>query len=643
MPVAPPPLDPRLVEGLNQIPRFFEAGDLVEFVALLPKSEVAALNKGVKPPVETCYVRVLDSPQGLYFDKHAEGFTRYWDTRKRLYFCANPVREGITSGRAKAAETPSTHALVIDVDPPKGGCTEDAMGSFFLVQEWLTERGVFPPWWYSGRGLQTLLLHERLEGEALLGPRKRLLQGLSALCKDGCKVDPIFRGNGLCRLIGSWHTEVGDRGWWGGSGAGVVSAARLVELADEINPLPKPEPYVFRGVASEDHALAYANGVLRMSCERLVAAPEGERNNTANAESFNCGQFAEYFPAGAVARQELVAAAISVGLEEGEAIATVQSGWTSGSEYPRHPPAPRDRSVSPPAVSPLPEAAVPVGALRERVAELFRGEGEDCYPLRWDRLDRMLGGGFYAGELVLLAAQTGQGKSSLAATLAVRLAQFGTRVGFLALESKELSWHGRFAAIAGECSRSLFKRKQNPALDNSALRAEADRGVQAWEDLQSDLILRVPTVLPDREGILAELEALYEAGAQVIFWDYYQRLKVEGDSKAAELEVVSQEVSAFAVRRKVAVVACAQIKSSSEAPFKLSDVRWCQQLGQDASTAILIHADTDNNRSKLALAKSRDADGSTLWVTHLVMNADQGRFYPPSFAEDISWSGTNDR
>lgn len=638
MSVAPPPLDPRLVEGLNQIPRFFLPGDLVELVALLSKADVAGLPEGVKPPVETFYARVIDGPNGCYLGNQAEGFVRYWDGRKRLYFCANPVREGITSGRARATETPFTQALVIDVDPPKGGGTDEALGSALRIQGWLGDRGVECPWWFSGRGVQLLLLHERLEGEALLGPRKRLLQGLSKLCEDGCVVDPIFRGNGLCRLIGSWHTEVGDRGKWGGAGSGEVSAQLLVDLADEINPVPIPEPYVFRGVATEDHSLAYANGVLRMSCERLASAPEGERNNTANGEAFNVGQFGSYFPNPAVPISELVAAALSVGLDEGEAVATVESGWHGGLKHPKHPPAP-SVGQSPPVVSPLPAAAVPVGALRERVAELFRGEGEDCYPLRWDRLDRMLGGGFYAGEVALLAAQTGSGKSSLAATLAVRLSQFGVRVGFIALEDRELAWHGRFASIAGEVSRSLFKRKRDPSKDNRSLRADADLGVEEWEKLQGDLMLRVPSVLPDREGILAELESLYEAGAQVIFWDYYQRLKVEGDSKAAELEVCSQEVSAFAVRRKVSVVACAQIKSAAEAPFKLSDIRWCQQLGQDASTAILIEADKDNNRSKLRLVKSRDADGSTLWVTHLVLNADQGRFFPPSFGEDIEWSG----
>ena len=49
-------------------------------------------------------------------------------------------------------------------------------------------------------------------------------------------------------------------------------------------------------------------------------------------------------------------------------------------------------------------------------------------------VDRWLGGGVRAGDLVVLAGDVGSGKSALALAMAIRMAQGGTRVAFLSGE-----------------------------------------------------------------------------------------------------------------------------------------------------------------------------------------------------------------
>ena len=49
-------------------------------------------------------------------------------------------------------------------------------------------------------------------------------------------------------------------------------------------------------------------------------------------------------------------------------------------------------------------------------------------------VDRWLGGGVRAGDVVVLAGDIGSGKSALALAMAIRMAQSGTRVAFLSGE-----------------------------------------------------------------------------------------------------------------------------------------------------------------------------------------------------------------
>lgn len=80
----------------------------------------------------------------------------------------------------------------------------------------------------------------------------------------------------------------------------------------------------------------YAAKVLDEECAKVAGTPEGNRNNQLNRSAFPLGQLVAggVIPEG-IARKKLKEAALSCGLPEQEALATIQSGLVAGMKEPR--------------------------------------------------------------------------------------------------------------------------------------------------------------------------------------------------------------------------------------------------------------------------------------------------------------------
>jgi hypothetical protein len=154
----------------------------------------------------------------------------------------------------------------------------------------------------------------------------------------------------------------------------------LPQVLPELLADPKPGQRGDAGglqLAGTDRGTAYATAALSGELEKLATASRGARNNTLNTAAYSLGQLVG---AGLLNRAEvesqLLSVALSTGLEEREAQATVASGLRAGEKQPRSvpdnghgpapmlPPAPEvhpilvddDRNVPPlPAYARLPE------------------------------------------------------------------------------------------------------------------------------------------------------------------------------------------------------------------------------------------------------------------------------------------------
>lgn len=138
-------------------------------------------------------------------------------------------------------------------------------------------------------------------------------------------------------------------------------------------------------VAELERAERYARGALARAVAKVQAAPEGQRNETLNAEAFSLAGLPGID--GEQALQALIGAAIRGGLPQAEATRTALSGWKAGEKRPRNPTPPGQAPSQVSQVShvartceptwiPLPIQALPA-PLRDLATHGARASGVD--------------------------------------------------------------------------------------------------------------------------------------------------------------------------------------------------------------------------------------------------------------------------
>ncbi|MBI5811277.1 MAG: bifunctional DNA primase/polymerase [Meiothermus silvanus] len=108
----------------------------------------------------------------------------------------------------------------------------------------------------------------------------------------------------------------------------------LLRLLPEPSPTPpESQPAGFRGVGADTLARRL-EGLLRWACERVAAAPQGQRHNTLLAYARLMGGYVHLGLAPEEATASLVAAAVQAGLPAPEAERTTRDGLRHGQAHP---------------------------------------------------------------------------------------------------------------------------------------------------------------------------------------------------------------------------------------------------------------------------------------------------------------------
>src|SRR5512135_2694685 len=96
----------------------------------------------------------------------------------------------------------------------------------------------------------------------------------------------------------------------------------------------------------------------------------------------------------------------------------------------------------------IPRRSNPVTDVVQRVdAQLGGAPSGDAVATGFPSMDRILGGGFRQGDLIVLGGDVGVGKSSLALAIALRIAERGESAAFLSGEMEEDRMWERALAI----------------------------------------------------------------------------------------------------------------------------------------------------------------------------------------------------
>jgi len=252
-------------------------------------------------------------------------------------------------------------------------------------------------------------------------------------------------------------------------------------------------------------------------------------------------------------------------------------------------------------------------------------------PTGWGVLDNFIGG-FRPGDLYVLGARPGIGKSVVALNVAAALAARGITVGFASLEMS-----------AGELEKRLLSAESSVHL---ASVLDSRISASEWErlDVARERIASMRLSFFDGAASLAQVMSYArtlhrEGGLGLLVVDYLQLLGGSGKAENRQLEVseFSRSLKLLARELQIPVLALSQLSRKSTerkgGEPMISDLRESGSLEQDASVVLLLHRNEEHASSKLKVIVAKNRHGRSGEVTLQW----EGRF---ARAVEMPWSPT---
>lgn len=248
------------------------------------------------------------------------------------------------------------------------------------------------------------------------------------------------------------------------------------------------------------------------------------------------------------------------------------------------------------------------------LAQLLEGIGQE-QGLQTTFLDLDEKHGFRAGDLIVLAARPGMGKTALALNLLERVAlkeskavlMFSLEMPCDQLVMRLLSSHARIPHEHLRRGRLTPEDKRRITLSGSALR---NARVHIDETSQ-----------PTLAEIRAKARRLKRDGAvDLIIVDYLQLLQARAESRQNEIALISRTLKSIARDLRVPVLALAQLNRKAEERTDhrpmLADLRESGAIEQDADLVLLlmreeVYGETDDNRDKAQVFVAKNRHGPT--------------------------------
>lgn len=233
-------------------------------------------------------------------------------------------------------------------------------------------------------------------------------------------------------------------------------------------------------------------------------------------------------------------------------------------------------------------------------------------PTGLPELDEAMSGGFRPGELVLVGARTGVGKSALSLRFAEEAAGCGAGVLFFNLEMRTDESLDRM--MSGAARVALAKLRGRGVID-------ADESGRLAAEGDPRNLAGLPLWFHDRPMPVSRIAAITRRyvrrhRAKIVVVDYLQLVTAE-DKRAPRYEqvgAISRALKMLAKDAGVTVIAGVQLSREADTndPPRLSHLRESGSLEQDADSVLLLHRPGDNDATvkvvpiDLLVAKQRN-------------------------------------
>ena len=255
----------------------------------------------------------------------------------------------------------------------------------------------------------------------------------------------------------------------------------------------------------------------------------------------------------------------------------------------------------------------------ESAAELFATfrEGKpDLVPLGIDEVDDQIGG-MFKGTLVIVAMDTGVGKSRFILSSALRFAELcetpGRRVGIISTEDGEDVVGARLLAHASGVDSRKIRRKDFEGDDLEKLSEGMDK-LHAL-DASGNGPLFAYNVGGTLDQVLASAEELTDAGAAVVWLDYLQKIRGVSDDRRGEVGKVLTDFQRTCAAGGAVAGVVSQFARRSKGRPKLHHLKESGDIENEARLALLgFKSDIDDDIIEVDIAKSTfGGNGTTFY------------------------------
>lgn len=223
-------------------------------------------------------------------------------------------------------------------------------------------------------------------------------------------------------------------------------------------------------------------------------------------------------------------------------------------------------------------------------------------------------GGMLNGTLVIIAARPSVGKTALAMSMALRIAEKGAMVGFFSAEMTAEQIIMRAVAGVGRVPGDLLA---------TGLITERDvvKVVDASGRLANAQMLIDDTANISLVDLKRRARKMHRLGAKIIFIDYLTLIR-HGDAKTPlwqRVGEISKQLKQLARELRIPIVALSQVRrDAEERPPNLADLRQSGEIEEDADVIVLLHRDRDaaaesgDHTTEVHIAKNRHGATGTV-------------------------------
>lgn len=278
--------------------------------------------------------------------------------------------------------------------------------------------------------------------------------------------------------------------------------------------------------------------------------------------------------------------------------------------------------------------------VRENKGKYFTDNDSEKIYIGFPKMDDLLGG-LEGGDMIVIGARPGVGKSALVTQITSYFAKCGKKVGFYNLEMKEKQVYERFVVSQSGIGLTRLRRAKKFLGDE---KERFDRANEVLEKRENIVITTGSKAVSEMRSESRHME--YD----IIIIDYLQLLKSDKEyrgNRYAEVGAISKSIKALAMELNIPIIALSQLNRVSEARDTkeptMAELRETGDIEQDASVIMLLWNLSNEDKSKKGCKVEKQRQGQTGSVV-LKFNGDLMRFEETgeSVKEAREWSKMED-